>query len=237
MNFVPPLQEAVLLKRYKRFLADVETPAGDQLTIHCPNTGAMRNCADPGSRIWYSTSSNAKRKYPHTWELVENADQHMVGVNTSKANKLFSEGLQSGVIHELSGYENIQSEVSTSAGSRLDFCLTPSNASDKSPCYVEVKSVSLGSASGEGLFPDAVTARGQKHLLELINIKQQGNRAIMFFCVQNTGITRVVPADLIDPTYGRLLREAIQAGVEVLCYKTEISTSHMRLAIPIPLEL
>ncbi len=217
MRFDSTLQEARLLKRYKRFLADIEFPNGATTTIHCPNTGSMKNCQEPGSRIWYTTSSNAKRKYPITWQIVEVQAECKVGINTNLANKLVLEAIELGVISQLQGFSTIRTEVPYGEqNSRIDILLEsqPSNA----VCFVEVKNVSLGVGEGLGLFPDAVTTRGQKHLQELMVMRRTGKRAVLLFCVQHEGIDRVAPADAIDAEYGRLLRQAVSEGVEVLAY-------------------
>ena len=223
MNFEAPLQSGILLKRYKRFLADVKLDSDQIITIHCPNTGSMKNCKEPGSRVWFSTSENKKRKYPHTWQFVEVNKNHLVGINTGLSNKLVVEAIQNGAVRELQNYEQLKTEVPYGAQkSRIDILL--SNKHEE--CYVEVKNVSLGMEAGLGLFPDAVTTRGQKHLEELMLIKKSGARAILFFCVQHTGIEKVSPADDIDPKYSTLLRKAMAEGVESIAYGTDIDTKN-----------
>lgn len=218
MKFPAPLQEGILLKRYKRFLADVELPSGDVITIHCPNTGSMKNCQQPRSRVWFTDSGNAKRKYPCTWQIVEVDGKFLVGINTGLSNGLVAEGIESGCVTELQGYTTIRREVPYGEQrSRIDLLLE-NQESDAPRCYIEVKNVSLGLGDGLGEFPDAVTTRGQKHLQELMHIKSTGDRAVLFFCVQHEGIDVVRPADAIDPAYGRLLREAVASGVEVMAY-------------------
>ena len=214
MQYLPKLQEAVLIKRYKRFLADVRKSDGELLTLHCPNTGSMKNCQPQGARIWYSTSANPKRKYPHTWEFVEVDHEHIVGINSAKANHLVREAIEEGSLSGLLGYTQIRPEVKYGENSRIDFLL--SGHVTANDCYVEVKNVSLGVGGSLAKFPDAVTTRGQKHLQELMNVRQQGYRAVLLFCVQHTGINTVAPADDIDPRYGELLREAAAKGVEVM---------------------
>jgi sugar fermentation stimulation protein A len=230
MKFATPLQEATLIKRYKRFLADVVLADGSMTTLHCPNTGSMINCAEPGSRVWYSVAGNAARKYPFTWELVEVDECHRVGINTGRANALVKEALQNEVIPELRGYATLQSEVAYgSEGSRIDFLLSGGGEELQPSCYLEVKSVTLGLGDGLGAFPDAVTARGLKHLRELVAMREGGQRAVLLFCVQHTGIDMVVPADHIDPAYGRGLREARAAGVEVLAWGCDIGSQEIIL--------
>lgn len=219
MQFDPPLRQAKLVKRYKRFLADIELSSGKVITIHCPNTGSMKNCQAPGSRIWYSTSSNPKRKYPNTWEIVEVDSLDLVGINTGLANRLAVEAITAGTVQQLRGYQQLKTEVPYGAQkSRIDILLQASSEHKLADCYVEVKNVSLAMGNGLGLFPDAVTSRGQKHLQELMLMSARGYRAVLFFCVQHTGIQRVSPADAIDPDYGRLLREAASQGVQIMAY-------------------
>ncbi|MDP1931510.1 MAG: DNA/RNA nuclease SfsA [Gammaproteobacteria bacterium] len=237
MKFSTPLHEAILIKRYKRFLVDVTLPDGSVTTLHCPNTGSMLNCAEPGSRVWYSVAANASRKYPFTWEVVEVDGRHKVGINTGKANALVREALAENVIDTLRGYANIQSEVVYgSERSRVDFLLS-GGAADSRDCYVEVKSVTLGLGDGLGAFPDAVTSRGQKHLRELMAVHRAGHRAILLFCVQHSGIERVVPADHIDPKYGAMLRDAHGVGVEVKAYGVEFAVDGMTLRRELPVLL
>ena len=232
MEFEPPLEQGILIKRYKRFLADVETSNGKVLTIHCPNTGSMKNCAIPGSRVWYSTSANPKRKYPHTWQFIEINKAERVGINTGIANKLVNEAMEQGFISELSGYEVIRAEVAYGEQkSRVDFLLQSPGNQLHADCYVEVKNVSLGVGNGLGLFPDAVTMRGQKHLQELIHMCEKGYRSVLFFCVQHSHIDTVSPADEIDPRYGELLREAAKQGVEMLAYGTEFSSQESKVRL------
>jgi sugar fermentation stimulation protein A len=227
MHFNPPLQRATLIKRYKRFLADIELPDGSVTTIHCANTGAMTGCADPGNAVWYSTSDNPKRKYPHSWELSQTPSGERICVNTIRANQLAVEAIQSSVIPELSGYDSLRTEVKYGQeNSRIDICLS---AADKPDCFVEVKSVTLAGENGMGYFPDAVTTRGQKHLRELTEMVNSGNRAILLFVVLHTGIEKVSTAYHIDALYSQLLKQAEDAGVEVLCYKADISDSEIHL--------
>ena len=213
MNYSGPLEQAVLLRRYKRFLADVETPAGEVLTIHCPNTGSMRNCREPGSRVWYTTSDNPKRKYRQTWQIVEVDGRNLVGVNTAMANPLVEEVIKGGLVQSLAGFTALKREAVYSSGGRADFLVSL----PERDCYVEVKNVSLAE-EGVGRFPDAVTERGQRHLRELMAVRRDGFRAMVIFCVAHDGAQRVRPADDIDPRFGELLREAAREGVELLAY-------------------
>lgn len=227
-----PLVKARLIKRYKRFLADVILESGEQVTVHCPNTGAMTGCAEPGSKVWLSTSDNPKRKYSNTWELVQTPENYMACIHSAKANDLVKEAIEAGVIKELQGYDSIRTEVKYGKEkSRIDLFLER----DAQQCYIEVKSVTLLLDDSLGVFPDAVSDRGRKHLRELIEMVQQGHRAVLFFCVQHTGIKRVAPADAIDQKYGDTFREAIAAGVEVLAYQADISPELICLHKPLPI--
>lgn len=217
-----PLFPAQLLRRYKRFLADVVLPSGEITTLHCPNTGSMKNCIQPESPCWYSTSSNLARKYPHTLEVVTTPSGHWAGINTLRANGLVEAAIANGTIAELQGYSSLRREVVYgSEKSRIDFLLEGA----QQRCYVEVKNVTLMERPGQGLFPDAVSERGTKHLRELMQMAGEGYRAVLLFCVQHSGIAWVEPADLIDPLYGKTLRQAVAAGVEVLAYSAALDLS------------
>ncbi|CAK4071058.1 DNA/RNA nuclease SfsA [Vibrio sp. 16] len=229
MKFEPALEPATLIQRYKRFLADITLPDGSERTIHCANTGAMTGCATPGNAVWYSTSDNPKRKYPNSWELTETAQGHRICINTARANQLAVEAIQSGTIAELQGYDQLQTEVKYgNENSRIDILL---NSENKPKCYIEVKSVTLldEKLAGQGYFPDAVTTRGQKHLRELSEMAQSGHRAVLLFTVLHSGIEKVSAAHHIDAKYSQLLKTAQEQGVEVLCYKAELSNSEMKL--------
>ncbi|RKF15849.1 DNA/RNA nuclease SfsA [Alginatibacterium sediminis] len=219
------LSPATLVKRYKRFLADVQLPNGQQHTIYVSNTGAMTGCATPGDQVWFSTSNNPKRKYAHSWELNLTQQGDWICVNTAAANMLVKEALLDQKIAELNDYEEIKAEVKYGENSRIDFLLRQPGLAD---CYVEVKSCTL-LQDNQGYFPDAVSVRGQKHLSELMAMKAQGKRAVLLFAVLHSGISSVKAATHIDPKYAQLLEQAKAAGVEVLCYKASIDQNHMRL--------
>ncbi|NMP15679.1 DNA/RNA nuclease SfsA [Thalassotalea sp. Y01] len=227
MKFDPPLQSATLIKRYKRFLTDIKLADGSITTIHCPNTGAMTGCAESGYTVWYSLSDNPKRKYPGTFELAQSFDNHFIGINTGNANKLVIEAINNGVIKELNNYQTVRSEVKYGdENSRIDVMLE----SDGQPtCFVEVKSTTL-LQQGSGYFPDAVTSRGQKHIRELIRMRQQGHRSVLLFCAQHTGINKVRVADFIDLEYAKLIGEAIAEGVEILAYGCEINSFAIQIS-------
>ncbi|MZI92565.1 DNA/RNA nuclease SfsA [Vibrio sp. CAIM 722] len=238
MKFIPPLKKAKLIKRYKRFLADVETESGEQFTLHCANTGAMTGCAEPGSTIWYSTSDNPKRKYPHSWEITQTAQGDKIGINTSRANQLAVEAIENGTILELQNYDQLHTEVKYGIeNSRIDILLT---SQTEPKCYIEVKSVTLlddnvlaveenSELRGQGFFPDAKTLRGQKHLRELTEMVKNESRAVLLYVVLHSGIEKVSPALHIDAEYSRLLTMAQEAGVEVLCYKAAFSENEIQL--------
>ncbi|MGF1727406.1 DNA/RNA nuclease SfsA [Photobacterium nomapromontoriensis] len=226
MIFTPALQSAVLIKRYKRFLADITLPDGTVTTIHCANTGAMTGCAEPGNTVWYSTSDNPKRKYPHSWELAQTPQGHTICVNTAQANRLVVEAIKKNTVTELQGYSSLRTEVKYgSENSRIDILL---QAESRPDCYIEVKSVTLLD-NDRGFFPDAVTTRGQKHLRELIEVAQSGRRAILFFAILHSGIENVSAAHHIDPDYFSLIQQAERAGVEILCYKAVLNPHELYL--------
>ena len=232
MHFNPPLEPATLIKRYKRFLADITLPDDSERTIHCANTGAMTGCATPGNTVWYSTSDNTKRKYPNSWEISETDKGHRICVNTARANQLAVEAIENQTIVELLGYDALRTEVKYGReNSRIDILLEDN---EKPSCYVEVKSVTLfdeqeTSTEGQGFFPDSVTTRGQKHLRELTEMAESGNRAVLLFTVLHSGIEKVSAAHHIDAKYSLLLKQAQDAGVEVLCYKAELSSTQIQL--------
>jgi len=236
MDFQSPLQSGILIKRYKRFLADVLLPNNEIITIHCANTGAMTGCAAAGDTVWYSKSTNSKRKLPYSWELTYTKDNYRICVNTIKANQIVKEAFLQQQIKNFISYEQISSEVKYgNENSRIDLLLK-SNKNDM--CYVEVKSTTLFDSSNEfGYFPDAVTTRGQKHLRELKLMVSQGQRAVIFFLVLHSGIKFFSPATSIDPLYCQLLKDAVENGVEILCYNTNISTSKITLRHSIPIIL
>jgi len=235
MQFSTPLERGRLIRRYKRFLADVVTDAGDELCIHCPNTGSMLNCMGEGARVWFQRNSDPKRKLPGTWELVETPQGRLACVNTARANRLVEEALLAGVIGELNGFTALKREVAYGLeSSRVDFRLDYPTG----PAFVEVKSVTLGFAdTAVAAFPDAVTDRGARHLRELAVLARQGLRAVQLYCVNLTGIEVVRPAGEIDPRYAAALRDAVEAGVEVLAYGVELSPEEIRLVRPLPVIL
>ncbi|KKN11482.1 hypothetical protein LCGC14_1026110 [marine sediment metagenome] len=221
MKFPEPLIEGRLIRRYKRFLADVTLPDGTEVTAHCPNTGSMLHCQPTDGRVWLSRSDNPARKLPYTWELVETAQGALACVNTARPNAQAREAIEAGRIHELVGYSHCRPEVRYGEEkSRIDLLL--SGHKTKPDAWVEVKNVTL-EENGQGFFPDAVTTRGQKHLRELMAQVVLGDRAVLLFVVNHTGIETVRPADHIDPHYGQLLRQAWGAGVEIMAYRANLA--------------
>ena len=231
MKFSTPLIQGTLIKRYKRFLADIQLADGSIVIAHCPNTGAMTGCAEPGWKVWLSPSNNPKRKLLFTWEVVLTDQLNWIGINTQKANILVKEAIQETNIAELAGYKTLQGEVRFGEeNSRIDFLLTDP---EKPDCYVEVKSVTLLD-NNAGYFPDSKTVRGQKHLRELNLIAKQGKRAVLFFCVQHSGIQSVQVAKHIDPDYAKELKQAMLSGVQILCYGCKISPEKIYINQSLP---
>ncbi len=229
MQFKQQLQAGILIKRYKRFLADVELADRSRLTVHCPNTGSMLGCSEPGSPVMISRSKNPGRKYPYTLEMVRSGSA-WVGVNTSLTNKLVREALENGVVQEFGSDLEILQEVKTSEHTRLDFLL----ALNGRKTYMEVKNCSLAE-NGIAMFPDAVTARGTKHLLELAKLREQGYGAAVFFCVQRTDADVFSPAAHIDPVYAETLAKVEKIGVLVLAYQADIGPLGIKIARKLPI--
>jgi len=233
---LPPLVPGTLIRRYKRFLADVTLEAGETLTVHCPNSGSMIGCALPGSRVFLSQSDNPGRKYRHTWELIE-VPGTLVGINTQVPNKLVKRAVEKGLISELSGYDRVSAEVKTSAHTRLDLVLEQSEGFEsREKCYVEIKNCTLVE-EGRAMFPDAVTERGQKHLEELEHLVSLGHRGVIFFLIQRMDAESFSPADKIDKAYGEKLRKAVQNGVEIVTRDTVITTEHIKIGRALPVTL
>ncbi|MFP4129705.1 MAG: DNA/RNA nuclease SfsA [Halorhodospira sp.] len=215
MEFEASLVEARLVRRYRRFLVDVEDAQGRRWTAHCPNTGSLLGCAEPGLRVWLSRSGRAGRKYAYTWELVEVAPGVVVGVHTGRANALVGEALDRGLVPGLGGYTERRREVRVpEAPMRADWLLDGHPRGDP-PCFVEVKNVTAAVTGGTAFFPDAVTERGRRHLEVLTGWVGQGGRAALVFCVQRSDACSVQPAAWIDPRYAEALRAAAAAGVEI----------------------
>jgi len=226
VKFQTPLIKATLLKRYKRFLADVRLADGREVTAHCPNPGSMLGMKDAGMTVWLEPNNDPKRKLNYSWKLAE-VDSGLVVVDTGLANKVVYEGLLAKKFPTLENYTNIRPEVRYGENSRIDFLLTKDGLPD---CYVEVKSVTLSRKSGIAEFPDSVTKRGAKHLVELSNMITDGHRAVMLYLVQRTDCTEFTLADDLDPAYAAAFAKATQASVEVLCFSSAITTHSIEVA-------
>lgn len=231
MRFHAPLIRATLIKRYKRFMADVTLTDGQVVTAHVANSGAMLGTAEPGMEVWLSPAANPERKLKYSWELVR-VDGHLVGVNTAHPNAIAEEAIRAGAISELIGYETIRREVKYGINSRIDLLL---EATDRPPCYVEVKNVHL-KRGDFAEFPDAVTVRGTKHLQELRAMVGQGARAVMLYLVQRGDCTAFRTAGDIDPIYAASLGAAMGDGVEAICYTCRMSLDGISLDAPLPIE-
>jgi len=233
MRFPCPLIPATLIKRYKRFLADVTLPDGEMATVHVANPGAMTGLATPGARVWLSKSDNPSRKLAYSWELVEadfGTGSELVGVNTAHPNAIIGAALAAGKIPELAGYATIRREVKYGKNSRVDFLLEDPL---RPPCYVEVKNVHLMRQTGLAEFPDAVTARGAKHLDELADAIAAGSRAVMLFLIQIGSATRFSLARDIDARYGAAFDRARAAGVEAMAWRCAINRDGIEIAAPV----
>ena len=226
MEFEIPVVSGRLLKRYKRFLADVTLDSGETITVTCPNTGSMKGLTEPGSPVWLSISHSPTRKYKHTWEMVGHdlgEGEVLVGINTNHPNKLITEAIEAGKIAPLKGYKSLRREVKYgNENSRIDVLLEDPK---KGQCYVEIKNVHLMRKSGLAEFPDSVTERGAKHLRELAEMVRQGHRGVMIFLIQRGDATRLSLARDIDARYGEAFDAAIEAGVEALAYRCALSPS------------
>ncbi|WP_192035895.1 DNA/RNA nuclease SfsA [Halomonas sp. YLGW01] len=239
----PHLVPGILIRRYKRFLADVRLDDGREVVAHCPNTGSMRAVNVEGARVWLSPSDNPKRKLAWTWELIAlpqpEGGMALASVHTGRTNAIVEEALRAGAVAPLAGYAELKREVRVE-GARLDFRL--SGAPEVPDAYVEVKQVTLKEPDGHGYFPDAVSERGRRHLEVLSRLAAEGHRAVLLFCVAHTGIADVAPAAHLDPAYAQALGDAMAAGVEVLAYGCDVTwqgavPSDIRLARPLPVSL
>ncbi|GLQ07291.1 DNA/RNA nuclease SfsA [Sneathiella chinensis] len=233
MDFPSPLIRGTLIKRYKRFLSDIELADGTTVTAHCANSGSMMGLKEPGYGVWLSPANNPKRKLQYSWELVDTGTS-LVGINTSLPNRIVTEAIRDGHVPELTGYETIRNEVKYGQNSRIDILLQDS-ANDRPDAYVEVKNVTLKRRDGAAEFPDAVTARGTKHLKELSDMVAAGHRAVMFYLVQREDCQSFEIARDIDPAYGEAFDTARKSGVEVYVYDCQITPEYIRMRGPVPL--
>jgi sugar fermentation stimulation protein A len=231
MRWPEPLIPGRLVRRYKRFLADVALADGSLVTVHCPNPGRMLGLDAPGARVWLSQSRRLGRKLPHTLELVE-ADGGLVGINTMHPNRLVEEALSAGALPELSGYERIRREVRYDERCRIDLLL---QGEDRPDCYVEVKNVHLRRGRGAE-FPDCVTLRGARHLGALARMVASGSRAVLLYVVQRMDCRELGIAADIDPVYASAFRSALEGGVECVCRACEVSLDGIRLSARLPVE-
>ncbi len=223
MKFASPLLRGRLVKRYKRFLADVVLDSGETVTTTCPNTGSMIGLLAAGSTVWLSQSDSPTRKYKHTWELVEaqfGDHREVVGINTNHPNKLVTEAIEAGLIKELKGYSNLRREVKYGRNSRIDILLEDPK---KAPCYVEIKNVHMMRNLGRAEFPDSVTERGAKHLAEMSDMVAAGHRAVMLYLIQMANPASFELARDIDPAYGVAFDAARNAGVEAIAYRCRVT--------------
>ncbi len=241
MKFPDPLIPGRLIKRYKRFLSDVELEGGEIVTAHCANPGSMMGLVEGGSRVWLSPSRNPKRKLKYSWEIATAAGEP-VGINTGHPNGIVAEAITAGQVPELSGYAELKREVRYGKNSRIDILLDgrPSGGPSEAPsppCYVEVKNVTLKRGEEAAEFPDSVTSRGAKHLEELGDAVEAGHRAVMFFLVQRADSHCVTIAGDIDPNYEAGLRRALERSVEVICYDCKVGPEEIVLNRALPLRI
>ncbi|MFV2033532.1 MAG: DNA/RNA nuclease SfsA [Halocynthiibacter sp.] len=232
MRFQTPLVAAVLVRRYKRFLADVRLSDGREAVAHCANPGSMLGLAEPGTNIWLEPNDDANKKLKYGWRLVEHADGHFTGVDTMVPNRVLRAAFAAREVTALAAYRTTRAEVKYGAASRVDFLLSEPGLPD---AYVEVKSATLSRRRGLAEFPDSVTARGSRHLQELAQMATQGHRAVMLFLVQRSDCVRFALAGDIDPEYLRAFQHARQAGVEVMCFGTRISPEGVWIGAPVEL--
>jgi sugar fermentation stimulation protein A len=232
MKFSEPLVRGTLVKRYKRFLSDIQLSDGELVVAHCANPGAMLGLNTAGAEVWLSRSRNPARKLAYSWELVR-VGEHLVGINTGLPNAIVAEAVQAGKIKELRGYDTIRREVRYGVNSRIDLLL---DAPGKPTCYVEIKNVHLKRGPAAE-FPDCPTVRGAKHLRELAEMVALGYRAVMVYLVQRGDCDYFTVADDLDPAYGRAFREALQRGVEAICYTCKVTVDAIEIGRALPVRL
>ncbi len=231
MKLNAPLMSATLLRRYKRFLADVRLETGEEITATCPNTGTMLGLCDPGLNIWLSRSDSPTRKYAHTWHLTDKPGIGLVGIDTSLPNRIAEEAITSGALPELTGYATLRREVKYGANSRIDLLL---EGNGRPACYVEVKNVTLIRQPGLAEFPDCATARGTKHLHEMAEMVRQGHRAVMLYVIQCANPARFALTPDLDPVYFKAFREARKAGVEAMAFTCHVNLDSISLKAQVP---
>lgn len=246
MKFPNPLHEAILLKRHKRFLVDVVLANQEKHTIYCPNVSNFVGTNILGSRIWFSRRSHANKTHQDTWELVEVEDGRLICVNQQRAKQIILDGIATGVIEPLSGYQHMLSDAKFNY-QRFDFLLSESpHFDDKDKlseipthnnCFVMIQSVTLGDEIGRGFYPDSNDKKIIRQLSALIEAKEKGYRSVLIYCVMNTGINRIFPADHINPDFGCLLRQAVIRGVEVMAYQASISLEEIQITHPVEVRI
>ena len=229
MFFTDKLVHGTLIKRYKRFLADVRLDDGSEITAHCTNSGSMKSCLENGAEVFLSPVNDPKRKTKFTWEMIKIND-NWVGINTGNPNKLAFEAVSEGLIQELSGYTHVKREVKFE-DSRFDLYAEKENEK----CFIEVKNVTMKEGK-YALFPDAVTTRGQKHLKTLMEVRKKGMRAVMLYIIQRSDVEIFAPATEIDPEYAKMLHRAVKAGVEVFPYLAKVTPEKIEIVRKLPLE-
>ena len=233
MQFQTPLIRATLIRRYKRFLADVILPDGTEVTAHCANPGAMTGLMDMGATVWIEANDDPKRKLKYSWKLIELAGGHFACIDTAMPNALVAQAIQGGQVAELTGYSGLRREVNYGQNSRIDFLLTDSGKPDT---YVEVKAVTLKRSEHLAEFPDTVTKRGTKHLEELANMVAEGHRAVMFYLVHRSDCAQFKIAADIDPVYAKAFDRGREAGIEICCYGTDLSPEGVKLSRQIAID-
>ena len=237
MLFPAPLIPGRLVQRYKRFLADVTLDTGEAVTATCPNTGSMMGLVAPGSRVWLSSSDSPTRKYRHTWEMVE-ADlgegPHLVGINTSHPNKLVAEAIEGGIIKGLNGYSSLRREVKYGKSSRIDILL---ECARKGVCYVEIKNVHMMREAGLAEFPDSITERGAKHLVEMADMVRAGHRAVMVYLIQRADAKNLTLAADVDPRYVEAFKLAAAAGVEAIALRCRVTPEEIAVEKAVPIKV
>jgi sugar fermentation stimulation protein A len=231
MQFKTPLQRGKLIKRYKRFLADVILDSGDTVTAACPNTGSMLGLTDEGATVWLSRSDSLTRKYPHTWEMVERPGMGLIGINTAHPNGLLEEAINAAKVPELAGYNSLRREVKYGVNSRIDLLL---EGSSKAACYVEVKNVTLYRQPHRAEFPDCRTDRGTKHLQEMSDMVREGHRAVMAYVIQGGDAIDFTFTPDLDPTYVQAFIEARKAGVEAIALTCHVSPDKIEITGQVP---
>lgn len=231
MRFQTPLLPGRLIRRYKRFLAEVELDGGAVVTAHCPNPGAMTGLDAPGLRVWLEPNDDPARKLRYGWRVAGLPGGHFAGIDTAVPNRVVGAALRAGVIPQLAAYETVRAEVRYGTRSRVDFLLSAPSLPD---AWVEVKNVHLCRTPGLAEFPDCVTLRGARHLAELAAMAAQGQRAVLVYLVQRTDCARVALAADLDPGYARAAAAALAAGVEMLCFAAEVSPTGVDLGTQLP---